>query len=164
MNSLTQLWVMAFSFIWIFMVIRTIVAEGDKLRDRNRNGGGVLMYISTHLKYTVLPTCEGLELLAVVISNDCCTCKSCVLLFYTCRPPCSSFIVRLSLFLYRVLTHISLLKFYFYQVTSIYTNFCPRSSHPLFPTLEALASSFGLNSWLHNLLTTTIMVLPALLT
>ena len=47
--------------------------------DRNRNGGGVLMFISVHLNFTVLPTHEGLELLTVIVSNQ--NCKSCISLF-----------------------------------------------------------------------------------
>ena len=54
--------------------------------DRNRNGGGVLFYVSTDLHCSVLPKCDGLELLSIVISNG--FCKVCISLFY--RPPSSS--------------------------------------------------------------------------
>ena len=97
------------------------------------------MYLSTHLSFTVLPNCEGLELLAVVISNECF--KSCILLFY--RPPSSSFTVLDSLHCFIE----SLLTFQyssFIILGDFNISFCPHSSHPLFSRLEALASSFGL--------------------
>ena len=36
---------------------------------RNRNGGGVLMYVTSSLHLSVLPKCDGLELLSVSVSN-----------------------------------------------------------------------------------------------
>lgn len=44
--------------------------------DRDRNGGGVLMYVSSSLQFFVLPKCDGLELLSVNVSNS--TSKVCV--------------------------------------------------------------------------------------
>ena len=46
---------------------------------RNRNGGGILMFISANLKFSVLPFCDGLELLSVVVSNE--LSKFCTTLF-----------------------------------------------------------------------------------
>ena len=40
-------------------------------RDRNRNGG-VLLYISVDLNFSVLPGYEGLEILSVVVEKDLC--------------------------------------------------------------------------------------------
>ena len=51
--------------------------------DRNRHGGGVLMFITTHLSFSILPGCEDLELLSVVVRQE--SCKVCISLFY--RPP-----------------------------------------------------------------------------
>ena len=46
--------------------------------DSSRNGGSILMFISANVKFSVLPLCDGLELLSVVISNE--VCKSCITL------------------------------------------------------------------------------------
>ena len=46
--------------------------------DRSHNGGGILMFISANLKFSVLSLCDGLELLSVLLSNE--VCKSCITL------------------------------------------------------------------------------------
>ena len=53
--------------------------------DRNRSGGGVLMYISVDFNFFVLPGCEELEILSVIVEKG--LCKACISLFY--RPPSS---------------------------------------------------------------------------
>ena len=53
--------------------------------DRNRHGGGVLMFVIAHLSYSVLAGCRDLELLSVVVRRE--SCKVCICFFY--RPPSS---------------------------------------------------------------------------
>ena len=47
--------------------------------DRNRHGGGALMFITSQLSYSVLPGCRDLELLSVVVRQE--SCKVCISLF-----------------------------------------------------------------------------------
>ena len=58
--------------------------------DRNRHGGGVLMYVSSRLSVKLLPCgCNSdLELLVISVSHVSNKCKYCVGLFY--RPPSSN--------------------------------------------------------------------------
>ena len=54
--------------------------------DRNRHGGGAcpnVYYYSFTFKFSILPGCEDLELLSVVVRQE--SCKVCISLFY--RPP-----------------------------------------------------------------------------
>jgi len=45
-------------------------------RDRNRHGGGVLMYIRASLEYNVLPVSDNqLEFLPISVNNHCSHCK-----------------------------------------------------------------------------------------
>ena len=64
--------------------------------DRNRNGGGVLFYVSTCLSFSVLPKCDDVELLTIMISNG--LSKLCISLFY--RPPSSPSLILDSLCAY----------------------------------------------------------------
>ena len=74
--------------------------------DRNRNGGGVLMYVSSSLHLSVLPKCDGLELLSTSVSNG--SSKVCISLFY--RPPSSP-----SLFLDTLFSYIESLNIHKYS-------------------------------------------------
>ena len=62
--------------------------------DRNRNRGGILMFISANLKFSVFPFCDGFESPSVVVSNE--LSKSCISFFH--RPPSSSSLHLDSLF------------------------------------------------------------------
>ena len=108
--------------------------------DRNRNGGGVLMYVSCKLQFSVLPCCEGLELLTVIIGAG--SCKACISLFY--RPPSSlsSLLDSLCAFLASIQIH-QFTNFIF--VGDFNINFCTHSCHPHFPLLESMFQSFGLH-------------------
>ena len=108
--------------------------------DRNRNGGGVLMYVSCKLQFSVLPCCEGLELLTVIIGAG--SCKACISLFY--RPPSSlsSLLDSLCAFLASIQIH-QFTNFIF--VGDFNINFCTHSCHPHFPLLESMSQSFGLH-------------------
>ena len=54
--------------------------------DRNRHGGGVIMFVSVRFTVKRLPDCSSLELITVTL--HCNNHKSCLSLFY--RPPCVS--------------------------------------------------------------------------
>lgn len=56
--------------------------------DRNRNGGGVLMYVSVNLHFSVLFNPDELELLTIVVSHE--LGKACISFFY--RPSSPSYI------------------------------------------------------------------------
>ncbi len=107
--------------------------------DRNHNGGGVLMFISGSLQFSVLPRCEDLELLSVVVSMG--SSKACISLFY--RPPSSSSSILDSLCTY-------LASSVLHRFTNLIllgdfnVNFCAHSRHPLFSTLESLSHSLSL--------------------
>ena len=66
--------------------------------DRNRNAGGVLMYVCSSLHLSVLPKCDGLELLSVSVSNG--SSKVCISLFIDPLAPHHFF--RYTFFLRRV--------------------------------------------------------------
>ena len=106
--------------------------------DRNRNGGGVLMYISVDLNFSVLPGYEGLEILSVVVQKD--LCKACISLFY--RPPSSSSFIFDTLCTY--LESISVPHYSnFILLGDFNVNFCNHSCHPLFHKLESLSHVFS---------------------
>jgi hypothetical protein len=54
--------------------------------DRDRHGGGILMYVKECIQVKTLPHCPDLELLALSLYNG--NSRVCLLLFY--RPPSSS--------------------------------------------------------------------------
>ena len=105
---------------------------------RNRNGGGVLMYISVDLNFSVLPECEGLELLSVAVGKD--SYKACISLFY--RPPSSSFFIFDTLCNY--LESVLVPRYSnFILLGDFNVNFCNQSEHPLFVKLETLSHAFA---------------------
>ena len=107
--------------------------------DRNRNGGGVLMYISVGLHFSVLSSPDDLELLTVVVGHE--SGKACVSLFY--RPPSSPFHILDSLCTY--LESLSVPQYCnFILLGDFNINFCNHSGHPLFSKLESLYHSFAL--------------------
>ena len=73
--------------------------------DRNRNGGGVLMYVSVDLHFSVLFNPDELELLTIVVSHE--SGKACISLFY--RPPSSPSYIFDTLYLSRVPVSASIL-------------------------------------------------------
>ncbi len=99
------------------------------------------MFISGSLQFSVLPRCEDLELLSVVVSTG--LSKACISLFY--RPPSSSFSILDSLCTY-------LASSILHRFTNLILlgdfniNFCAHSRHPLFSTLESLTHSLSLFS------------------
>ena len=101
--------------------------------DRNRNGGGVLMYISVDLHFSVLSSPVDLELLTVVVSKQ--LCKACISLFY--RPPNSPVSILDTLCTY--LESLTVPQFSnFILLGDFNINFCTHSGHPLFSKLESL--------------------------
>ena len=106
--------------------------------DRNRHGGGVLMYVLHKFIVKLFPTHPSLELLTVTIQCD--NHKHCLSLFY--RPPSSSVDVLSSFHSY--LESINIPQFFsFVLIGDFNINFLD-PSHPLFSTLCNILSSFGL--------------------
>ena len=100
--------------------------------DRNRNGGGVLMFISDDFTYYVLPNCNGLELLTVVVNKE--STRACISLFY--RPPSSSAHILDTLCTY--LESLSVPQFSnFVLLGDFNINFCTQSNSTLFTKLES---------------------------
>lgn len=107
--------------------------------DRNRNGGGVLMYVSVDLHFSVLCNPDDLELLTIVVSHE--SGKACISLFY--RPPSSPSYIFDSLCTY--LESLSVPQYSnFILLGDFNINFCNHSCHPLFSKLEFLSHSFAL--------------------
>jgi len=58
--------------------------------DRNRHGGGILIYVNTSLVFNVwFEGPLGLELLVISVNSPCSSHKFCIAVFY--RPPSSNF-------------------------------------------------------------------------
>ena len=108
--------------------------------DRNRNGGGVLMYVSSSLHFFVLPKCDGLELLSIMVSNG--TSKVCISLFY--RPPNSPV-----LFLDMLSTYIESLNIHRYTnfilLGDFNINFLSPCNNSMFSKLLSLCNLFSFN-------------------
>lgn len=106
--------------------------------DRSRNGGGVVFYVSANLNFSVLPKCDGLELLSIVISNG--SCKVCISLFY--RPPSSSPLILDSL-----CTYIESLNIHQYSnyilLGDFNVNFFSHDNSILFCKLKSLSNLFS---------------------
>ena len=106
--------------------------------DRNRHGGGVLLYVSNAITCKVLPQCDGLELLSIVITGN--NCKACVTLFY--RPPNSSTAIFDILFSY--LESLDISQFSNFIMIGDFNVDVSNHSHPLFPKLRDMSASFDL--------------------
>ena len=106
--------------------------------DRNRSGGGVLMYISVDFNFYMLPGSEELEILSVVVEKE--LCKACISLFY--RPPSSSSFIFDTLCVY--LESLSVPQYSnFISLGDFNVNFCNHSNRPLFSKLESLSHTFA---------------------
>ena len=109
--------------------------------DRNRHGGGVLMYIHSSLSFkAVLEGPDNLELLVISVTNSMSTSKYCVGLFY--RPPSSG---SQSLdYLYESLESLHPSYFSnFVLLGDFNTDFCTHS-HFLYSRLTNILHSFSL--------------------
>ena len=95
--------------------------------DRNRHGGGLLLYISDKITYNIvtLGPCN-LELLAVCLDNK--SCKCCLCLFY--RPPCTAPSIFATLFDVFVTFKFSLYSHLIF-IGDFNVDFC-NQYHPLF--------------------------------
>ena len=106
--------------------------------DRNRHGGGVLIYALHKFIVKQLHTHPSLELLTVTLHCD--NCKFCLSLFY--RPPCSS--VDVLHCLHNYLQSINIPQFLsFILVGDFNINFLD-STHPSFSKLCNILSTFSL--------------------
>ena len=106
--------------------------------DRNRHGGGVLIYVLHKFIVKQLHTHPSLELLTVTLHCD--KCKFCLSLFY--RPPCSS--VDVLHCLHNYLQSINIPQFLsFILVGDFNINFLD-STHPSFSKLCNILSTFSL--------------------
>ena len=104
--------------------------------DRNRSGGGVLMYVAQHLVVKQLPSHPCLELLTVTLHYN--NHRKCLSLFY--RPPSSSAVEILSS-LHSYLELINIPQFTTYILIGDFNiNFYNR----IHPSLSNILSTFGL--------------------
>ena len=108
--------------------------------DRNRHGGGVLLYVSDALqcKRLNVSNCEDLELLSIIVHSE--YSKACVSLFY--RPPGSAVNLFASLATY--LEKINLSDFSCFILLGDFNVDYSNPSYPLFNKLNHIACSFGL--------------------
>ena len=107
-------------------------------RDRNRHGGGILVYVRDHYVSSLLPTPDNLELLTLSISSG--INRVCLSLLY--RPPNSPSDLFQDLFLY--LQGLDTTHFSNYILLGDFNvNFC-NPKHPLYLNLYNIFSSFGL--------------------
>ena len=79
----------------------------------------------------MLPGCEELEILSVVVEKE--LCKACISLFY--RPPSSSS--------YTLCVYLESQYSNFILLGDFNVNFCNHSNHPLFSKLESLSYTFA---------------------
>ena len=106
--------------------------------DRNRHGGGILVYVRSNFVSKVYPFPGNLELLTLSVCNG--NDKVCISLFY--RPPNSSCEVFENLFLY--LQSLDTSRFSNYILLGDFNvNFC-NIGHPYYRNLCNIFSSFGL--------------------
>ena len=93
-----------------------------------------MFYVSVNLHFSVLPNCDGLELLSIVSNGSC---KVCISLFY--RPPRSSPLILDSL-----CTYIESLNIHHYSnyilLADFSVNFFSRDNSILFCKLKSLSS------------------------
>ena len=106
--------------------------------DRNRHGGGILVYVRDNFVVNLLPSPDNLELLTLSVCNG--INKVCISLFY--RPPNSPCEVFENLFLYLQSLHTSQFSNYI-LLGDFNVNFC-NTNHPLYSKLYNIFSSFGL--------------------
>ena len=108
--------------------------------DRNRHGGGILMYVSHRFTVKLLPFHPSLELLTVTLHSG--IFKFCLSLFY--RPP-SRLICRLFVFfLHNYLQSINIPQFSSFVLIGDFNINFSNSSHPSFSNLCNILSTFGL--------------------
>ena len=113
--------------------------------DRNRHGGGVLMYVSHRFTVKLLPFHPSLELLTVTLHSG--NFKFCLSLFY--RPPSSSVEV-LYIFLRKYLQSVNISQFSSFVLIGDFNINFSDSSHPSFSNLcnnteqpQPLAQPYG---------------------
>ena len=109
-------------------------------RDRNRHGGGIIIFVRDSLPCTILPTpiSSSIELLSLTV--EFCSSKFCISTFY--RPPSSD----VSYFdeLYDIIEKLDIVTFSNYILLGDFNiNFC-NPTHPLYPRLFNLCNSFML--------------------
>ena len=97
--------------------------------DRNRHGGGVLMYVSHRFTVKLLPFHPSLELLTVTLHSG--NFKFCLSLFY--RPPISS--VEVLYFLHNYLQSVNISQFSSFVLTGDFNINFSDSSHPSFSNI-----------------------------
>ena len=108
--------------------------------DRNRHGGGILMYVSHRFTVKLLPFHPSLELLTVTLHSG--IFKFYLSLFY--RPP-SRLICRLFVFfLHNYLQSINIPQFSSFVLIGDFNINFSNSSHPSFSNLCNILSTFGL--------------------
>ena len=108
-------------------------------KDRNRHGGGILIYVRDHFVCNILPSADNLEIITVSVCHG--TSKVFISLFY--RPPNSSSQVFEDLFLY--LQSLNVGSFCSYILLGDFNvNFC-NQSHPFYSKLYSIFESFCLS-------------------
>ena len=109
--------------------------------DRNRHGGGILIYVHTSLVFDVLSERpSNLELLAISVNSPCSSHKFCIALFY--RPPSSD--VQIFSQLFSFLESLSPTQFSTFLLLGDFNIDFLKPHHPLFHKLSDILYSFSL--------------------
>lgn len=109
--------------------------------DRNRHGGGILIYVHTSLVFDVLfERPSNLELLAISVNSPCSSHKFCIALFY--RPPSSD--VQIFCHLLSFLESLSPSQFSTFLLLGDFNIDFLKPHHPLFHKLSDILYSFSL--------------------
>lgn len=109
--------------------------------DRNRHGGGVLMYIKDIFHYSILPKpIDALELVSVVVQHNTIPTRICVSVFY--RPPSSQASVLDDLC--TCFETIDITQFVNVVVVGDFNIDVSSSSHPLYHKLSSMMSTYSM--------------------
>ena len=105
---------------WLSTEIHDTVCGYQLYRlDRNRHGGGVIVYVRSCFVTTLVPVpSHGLEIISLTVSNG--IGKVCISVFY--RPPSSPSLIFEDLFLY--LQSLNIPEFYYILLGNFNVNFC----------------------------------------
>ena len=109
-------------------------------RDRNRHGGGIIIFVKDTLSCTILPTSTSPSMEFISLIFEFCSSKFCISAFY--RPPSSD----VSYFdeLFDVIEKLDIVNFSNYILLGDFNiNFC-NPTHPLYSRLTNLCNSFML--------------------